>query len=98
MTAYRLVAEPAADRDIEGAFGWYQSERAGLGLEFLDELRVAYGRIADGPLKYRELRSGLRWSRTSWSFSPSYMPIGILRNGKLAEANPAIERTGFAGR
>ena len=35
MTAYRLVAEPAADRDIEGAFGWYQNERAGLGLEFL---------------------------------------------------------------
>ena len=60
MTVYRLVAEPAADRDIEGAFGWYQNERAGLGLEFLDELRVAYGRIADGPLKYRELRSGIK--------------------------------------
>jgi plasmid stabilization system protein ParE len=29
-------------------------------LEFLDELRVAYGRIADGPLKYRDLRSGIR--------------------------------------
>ena len=60
MTPYRLVAEPAADLDVEAAFTWYQHERAGLGLEFLDELRVAYGRIADGPLKYRELRSGIR--------------------------------------
>lgn len=60
MTPYRLVAEPAADLDIEAAFAWYQNERTGLGLEFLDELRVAYGRIADGPLKYRDLRSGIR--------------------------------------
>lgn len=60
MTAYRLVAQLAADRDIEGAFAWYQGERAGLGLEFLDELRAAYERIAEGPLKYRELRSGIR--------------------------------------
>jgi plasmid stabilization system protein ParE len=60
VTPYRLVAEPAADRDVEAAFAWYQNEREGLGLEFLDELRVAYGRIADGPLKYRELRSGIR--------------------------------------
>ena len=35
MTPRRLVAQPAADRDIEGAFDWYESERAGLGLEFL---------------------------------------------------------------
>ncbi len=60
MTTYRLVAEPAADLDVEAAFAWYQNERAGLGLEFLDELRVTYGRIVDGPLKYRELRSGIR--------------------------------------
>ncbi len=60
MTPYRLVAEPAADLDVEAAFAWYQNERTGLGVEFLDELRVAYGRIADGPLKYRELRSVIR--------------------------------------
>lgn len=60
MTPRRLVAQPAADRDIEGAFGWYESERAGLGLEFLDELRRVYVRVADGPLTYREIRSGIR--------------------------------------
>ena len=60
MSGYRLVAEPAVDLDVEAAFDWYQDERAGLGLEFLDELRAAYGRVAEGPLKYLELRSGIR--------------------------------------
>jgi hypothetical protein len=32
----------------------------GLGLEFLDELCSAYNRIAQGPLKYQDLRSGIR--------------------------------------
>lgn len=31
-----------------------------LGLEFLDELRAAYDRIADGLLKYQLLRSTIR--------------------------------------
>lgn len=60
MTEYRLISEPRADLDVEAAFEWYEHERPGLGLEFLDELRAAYNRIADGPLKYQHLRSGIR--------------------------------------
>lgn len=60
MTAFRLIAEPQADIDIEAAFNWYENERPGLGLEFLDELRATYGRIADGPFKYQDLRGGIR--------------------------------------
>lgn len=60
MTEYRLVSEPQADLDIEATFHWYEKKRSGLGLEFLDELRVTYSRIVDGPLKYQELRSGIR--------------------------------------
>ncbi len=60
MTKYRLVSEPNADFDIEATFNWYESERAGLGLEFLRELRATYGRILEGPLRYQELRSGIR--------------------------------------
>jgi toxin ParE1/3/4 len=57
---YRLISEPPADLDVEAAFEWYETERPGLGLEFLDELRASYNRIADGPLKYQELRGGIR--------------------------------------
>ena len=60
MTAYRLIAEPSGDLDVEAAFEWYEKEQAGLGIEFLDELRATYNRIADGPLKYQELRGGIR--------------------------------------
>ncbi|HEX7406103.1 MAG TPA: type II toxin-antitoxin system RelE/ParE family toxin [Candidatus Binatia bacterium] len=60
MTEYRLISEPRADLDVEAAFEWYEKERPGLGLEFLDELRAAYNRIVDNPFKYQHLRSGVR--------------------------------------
>jgi plasmid stabilization system protein ParE len=55
-----LLSEPPADLDVEATFEWYEHERAGLGLEFLDELRATYNRIAAGPLNYQELRGGIR--------------------------------------
>jgi plasmid stabilization system protein ParE len=64
VSPYRLLSDIANDADIEAAFEWYESEQPGLGLEFLDEVRTAYGRILDGPLKYQELRSGIRRALT----------------------------------
>ncbi len=58
MKPSRLLSDVASDADIEAAFEWYESEQTGLGLEFLDEVRGAYTRILDAPLKYQELRSG----------------------------------------
>ena len=60
MTEYRLVAEPRADLDVAAAFDWYEKEQAGLGHEFLDELRATYDRVAGGPFAYQDLRSGIR--------------------------------------
>ena len=60
MTEYRLLAEPQVDLDVAATFDWYEHEHAGLGLEFLNELRATYDRIGDGPLRYEELRSGIR--------------------------------------
>jgi len=57
---YRLISEPPVDIDVEAAFEWYENEQPGLGVEFLDELRSTYNRIGDGPLKYQELRGGIR--------------------------------------
>lgn len=64
MKRYRLFSDVASDADVEAAFEWYESEQPGLGLEFLDEVRAAYTRILDGPLKYQELRSGIRRALT----------------------------------
>jgi plasmid stabilization system protein ParE len=60
VTEYRLVAEPRTDLDVAAAYQWYENEQAGLGPEFLDELRATYDRIVDSPFKYQDLRSGIR--------------------------------------
>ncbi len=60
MIEYRLVSEPSVDLEVEAAFEWYENEQPGLGVEFLNELRATYKRVADGPLKYQELRGGIR--------------------------------------
>ncbi len=64
MKSYRLENKPIVDADVEAAFQWYEGEEEGLGYEFLDELRAAYQRIEDGPLKYQVLRSGIRRAMT----------------------------------
>jgi hypothetical protein len=44
MTEYRLVAEPRVDLDVAATFEWYEQERSGLGLEFLEDLLSGEGR------------------------------------------------------
>jgi plasmid stabilization system protein ParE len=39
----------AAEEDLERAFDYYQSQRAGLGGEFVDEFRMAVQRILEHP-------------------------------------------------
>jgi len=60
VTEFRLIAEPSADLDIIAGFDWYEKEQTGLGRQFVDEVRSTYDRIAEGPLKYRDMRSGIR--------------------------------------
>ena len=54
MKRYRLEAEAAVEFDIESAFGWYETEEPGLGLEFLGQLRLVYGRILRTRLDMRK--------------------------------------------
>jgi toxin ParE1/3/4 len=60
VTEYRLVADSLADLDVAATFNWYENELAGLGREFVEELRATYDRVAAGPLRYEHLRSGIR--------------------------------------
>ena len=45
----RLEVRPAAAADIEEAALWYESQRPGLGSEFLEELRHVEAAIAKSP-------------------------------------------------
>lgn len=64
MKKYRFEADAAVEFDVESAFQWYQGEEAGLGVEFLDQLRTCYERLLRTPLAYQELRSGIRRALT----------------------------------
>src|ERR1017187_4019986 len=38
--------------DFQSAYGWYEDECPGLGMEFAEEFRQAYQRLRTGPLLY----------------------------------------------
>ena len=57
---YQVRLVTAAEADIESAFNWYQSERFGLGLEFLAEMYAAFDSLEENPLKYQIQKSDIR--------------------------------------
>lgn len=48
----RLFVRRNARADLVGAFGWYESRRAGLGVEFLDLVSSAFREITNEPERY----------------------------------------------
>ena len=58
-----VVVRPAAAADVEDAYLWYESQRAGLGHEFLDALRATMDLVQAHPeafpILHRETRRAL---------------------------------------
>lgn len=58
-----LIYRPEAAADIVEAAGWYERNQAGLGAEFLAEVKKTADRISEQPLQcvvvYRETRRAL---------------------------------------
>ena len=50
--ARRLVVQPQADLDIQAAAVWYEDQRVGLGVRFLDELDLVFQRIETNPRQF----------------------------------------------
>ena len=48
----RVVVRSEAEADISEAAQWYEEQRAGLGAEFIGEVRLAIQRIAEHPLAW----------------------------------------------
>ncbi|MHB8168101.1 MAG: type II toxin-antitoxin system RelE/ParE family toxin [Thermoleophilia bacterium] len=46
------IFRPAAAADVEDAFLWYESQRSGLGDEYLDELDLVLRVIAEHPNRF----------------------------------------------
>ena len=50
--AYKLEIRPLAAIEILEAFDWYELQREGLGVEFIDELEVFYNTLLNNPTTY----------------------------------------------
>jgi plasmid stabilization system protein ParE len=55
-----LILRPRAEYDVQDAALWYEAQRVGLGLEFLEALDYVINRITNNPLQFPEIQSGVR--------------------------------------
>ncbi len=56
----QVIVRPAAAADIEDAYRWYESRRAGLGDEFLEALNVTRDRVLERPEAFPVLHRNTR--------------------------------------
>jgi len=57
---YVVRIRPEAERDVRKAFSWYEDQRIGLGRELVAELDSVYGRLAENPYLYADIKKGVR--------------------------------------
>lgn len=55
-----VIFRPAAAADVEDAFLWYESQRPGLGDEYLDEIALVLRVIAEHPNRFPALHRNTR--------------------------------------
>jgi toxin ParE1/3/4 len=56
----RVIVRRKAAADIREARRWYESRRAGLGREFVEEVDATFARIQATPLRFTEVMPGVR--------------------------------------
>ena len=55
-----LKNHPLLGADFQSAYGWYEDECAGLGMELAAEFRIAYKKLRRGPMLYAVRFSNIR--------------------------------------
>ena len=62
--SFRLFVRPEVNADLLEAEMWYERQRPGLGVEFLQAVRRAMSSLRDNPFRYsvRNRRLQVRWS------------------------------------
>lgn len=56
----RLVIQPRAQDEIAEAFEWYESQRLGLGIEFVHALDVSFAQIQRDPAHFPRVKKRIR--------------------------------------
>ena len=68
----QVIVRPAAAADIERAYQWYESQRRGLGEEFLAALRLTRDRVLEYPEAFPVLHRDTRRA-----LIPQRFPYGL---------------------
>jgi plasmid stabilization system protein ParE len=56
----RWIVRPLAESDIDQAAHWYEDQRPGLGLRFLDVVDLVMDRIRTAPLQFPSIAANVR--------------------------------------
>ncbi len=56
---YEIIIHPEAERDIHGAYEWYESKKNNLGKDLVIELQKLFLRISDQPDMFQKSYQGL---------------------------------------
>ncbi len=62
--AFQLIIEPEAENDLASAYRWYEEQRAGLGVDFLNCVEEVFRRIRDTPEAHAVVHNGARQTLT----------------------------------
>ena len=62
---YNLVLQSEAILDIQEAFEWYETQQAGLGFEFINEVENGFEKICKHPLHYTAINPQFRRLKVS---------------------------------
>ena len=58
--AFQLVVEPEAEDDLANAYDWYEEQRAGLGIDFLNCINDVFRCIRDTPEMHAVAHNNVR--------------------------------------
>lgn len=60
---WQVVTRPQAEDDVVEAAGWYDTQRAGLGDEFIEEILAVFDALESNPLLHcrRHPTKNIRW-------------------------------------
>lgn len=60
LSSARLVIQPRAQEEIAEAFGWYESQRTGLGVEFVHVLDETFVQVQRDPSHFPRVKQRIR--------------------------------------
>lgn len=78
---YPLTIQPEAEADLAAAFCWYEEQRSGLGLEFLDCVEEVWKRISSTPELHAATYRGVRQALVRAISIRCVLPVRIQRSG-----------------